>query len=54
VGLPKQLFIRSFPEELHRKLKVEAAMQSVTIQELVTRYIEQGLERDQKTKKKGG
>ena len=50
--MPKQLFIKKFPEELHRALKVEAAMQGTTIQELVTRYIEEGLKRDQKTKKK--
>jgi predicted HicB family RNase H-like nuclease len=53
VGVPKQLFIKKFPEDLHRALKVEAAMQGVTIQELVTRYIEEGLKRN-KGKKKGG
>ena len=52
--MPKVFFIREVPEVLHRELKAEAALQGTTLQNLVVRYCQEGLDRDKKRKKKGG
>ena len=52
--MSKIFFVRNIPEQLHRELKAQAALQGVSLSELVIRYCQEGLERDQKAKKKGG
>ncbi len=46
------LFVRDFPEELRHKMKVQAAIDRVTLRELIIRYCQEGLKRDKKTKSK--
>ena len=50
------LYIRNFPKELRRLAKVEAALQDVTLREIVTEALTAYLkEQEQKrAKKKGG
>ena len=48
----KALHVRDFPEELRRQLKARAAIEGITLRELIVRYCEQGLAKD--SKKKGG
>ena len=50
------MFIKNFPDELHRLAKAEAALQGVTLREIVAEalrayLIKQG---DKRAKKKGG
>ena len=45
------LNIRDFPEDIRRELKSQAALQGVSLRELVIRYCQEGLERDKKRKK---
>jgi len=45
--------IRNFPADLHRELKIQAAIKGVSMKDLMLRYCEAGLKRD-KGKKKGG
>ena len=52
--LSKVFYIRDVPEELHRELKAQAALQGVSLQALVVRYCQEGLARDNKSKKKKG
>lgn len=51
--MPKVFFIREVPEDLHRELKAQAALQGITLQNLVVRYCQEGLERDKKAKRGG-
>ena len=34
------VYLREFPEDLHRKVKAEAAMKGITMKELVVRALE--------------
>ena len=45
--------LRDVPEELHRALKVRAAERGIKLYALVLEYLEEGLKRDEKYKKKG-
>jgi hypothetical protein len=49
----KALNIRVFPEDLRRELKAHAALQRISLRDIVIRYCQEGLERDKKTKKGG-
>jgi plasmid stability protein len=46
--------MRDFPDELHRALKIRAAETGTTIKALMIKYCQEGLEKDKKSKKKGG
>jgi hypothetical protein len=48
------LLIKDFPRDLHRELKIQAAVLETSIKALVIRYCQEGLEEDKKSKKKGG
>jgi len=50
------LYIRNFPEELRRLAKSEAALQGVTLREIVAEALRAYLMKqgDKRTKKKGG
>ena len=37
--------IRDFPEDLHHKAKVQAAMEKITLKELITKALTEYLER---------
>jgi len=50
----KALFVRDFPDDVHHKMKIQAAIERVSLRELIIRYCQEGLEREKKTKKKGG
>ena len=50
----KALFVRDFPDDVHHKMKIQAAIERVSLRELIIRYCQEGLERDKKAKKKGG
>jgi predicted HicB family RNase H-like nuclease len=52
--MSKIFYIRNIPEQLHRELKAQAALQGVSLSELVIRYCQECLERDKKGQKKGG
>jgi plasmid stability protein len=45
--------IRNFPTDLHRELKIQAAIKGVSMKDLIIKYCEAGLRRE-KAKKKGG
>ena len=51
--MTKALNIRDFPEGLRRELKAHAALQGISLRDIVIRYCQEGLERDKKGKKKG-
>ncbi len=46
-----QLNIREFPEELHHELKIRAAIDKLSMKELIIRYCQEGLARDKKEEK---
>jgi hypothetical protein len=52
--VPKTIIVKDFPEDLHTALKVRAALEKMTMKDLIIRYSQEGLERGQKGKKKGG
>jgi hypothetical protein len=46
--------LKEFPDELQKALKIRAIEEGTTLQKLVIRYCQEGLERDnQQPKKKG-
>jgi predicted HicB family RNase H-like nuclease len=45
------LFVRDFPEDLHKKAKMQALEEDLTLGDLVIKAIEQYLDR---TRKRGG
>ena len=49
----KTIYIKDISEDLHRLLKVQAALESTTMRELIIKYCEEGLKRA-KRKEKGG
>ena len=46
--------LRDMPDDLHTALKIRAAEQKTTMHALALKYIQEGLVRDKKSKKKGG
>ena len=50
--MAKTVYIRDFPEDLHRDLRVKAAYEDIPIRELIIRYCQEGLERDKKKNEK--
>ena len=50
--MAKVFYVRNIPEQLHRELKAQAALQGVSLSALVVRYCQEGLERDKKEKGK--
>jgi plasmid stability protein len=44
--------IRNFPVDLHRELKIQAAIKGVSMKDLILRYCEVGLKREKP--RKGG
>ena len=49
-----QVNIRDFPEDLHHRAKVVAAMERITHRELVVRAITEYVERAEKPRRKKG
>ena len=52
--MPSALFIKEFPRDLHRELKIQAATLETPLKDLIIRYCQEGLEKEKKAKKKGG
>jgi len=50
----KALFVRDFPDEIHHAMKIQAAIERVSLRTLIIRYCKEGLERDKKPKPKKG
>ena len=46
--------LRDFPDDLHRSLKIRAAETGTTVKALMIKFCQEGLEREKKTRKKGG
>jgi hypothetical protein len=46
------MLIKGFPKELHQELRIWGIRTETSLKELVIRYCQEGLERDQKQKKK--
>ena len=46
--------LKNMPDDLHRALKIQAAIMGVSMHDLILRYCEEGLNRDKKEKKKEG
>ena len=51
--MAKTIIVKEFPEDLHTALKVRAALEKMTMKDLIIRYCQEGLARDEKGKKKG-
>ncbi len=49
--MPNALFIKDFPKDLHRELKIQAATLETSLKDLIIRYCQEGLDRDKKKKK---
>jgi len=45
IAYMKQMLIRHVPDQLHKELKVLAAQESTTINDLVIRFIQEGIAR---------
>jgi hypothetical protein len=54
VPIMPQINIRDFPEDLHHRSKVVAAMERITHRELVVRAITEYVERAEKPRRKKG
>ena len=52
--MPLSLLIKDFPKDLHKELKIQAAVLETSIKGLVIRYCQEGLKRDKDEPKKGG
>lgn len=50
----KAFTLKKFDPELHRAIKIQAAKEGITIQELVDRALREYLERQEKKTKRGG
>jgi hypothetical protein len=46
------MLIKGFPKKLHQDLRIWGIRTETSLKELVIRYCQEGLERDQKQKKK--
>ena len=45
--------LKNMPDDMHTALKIRAAEVKTSMHDLALKYIQEGLERDQKAKKKG-
>jgi hypothetical protein len=48
------VYLREFPEQLHRELKARAALMGISMRDLVVKAVERFLEDEKKREKKGG
>jgi len=48
----KALFVRDFPDDVHHRMKIQAAIERVSLRELIIRYCQEGLEQEKKGQRK--
>ncbi len=51
--MPKTVYLRDFPDDLHREVKIQAAKEETTMKEIIIRLLTEYIQKAKKKEAKG-